>query len=121
MELEINVPRNIIINANPLIGEVFKNYISNAIKYASDGKRIVIEAELEEPTLVVSVKDSGKTIPAASRVSVFERRTQLGEGKKKGRGLGLAIVKRIASAHDGDVWVEPNTPQGNSFCLRIPL
>jgi len=54
------------------------------------------------------------------RIAVFERRTQLENGKKRGRGLGLAIVKRIATAHDGSAWVEPNAPQGNRFCLRIP-
>ena len=50
---------------------------------------------------------------------VFERNVQLAKETKHGRGLGLAIVKRIAAAHDGEVWVEPNKP-GNSFCLRIP-
>jgi len=32
----------------------------------------------------------------------------------------LAMVKRIAVAHAAEVWVEPNTPRGNSFNLRIP-
>jgi len=39
---------------------------------------------------------------------------------KQGRGLGLSIVKRIALAHHGKVWVEPNTPHGNTFCVCIP-
>jgi len=121
MECVVAKAPDLIIEANPLIREVFKNYISNAIKYARDGKRIVIESILEDQSVVVSVKDFGKTIAEADREQVFERRVQLENGKERGRGLGLAIVKRIALAHGGEVWVEPNTPHGNSFCLRIPL
>ncbi len=70
---------------------------------------------------MVRVKDFGKTIAEADRDQIFERQVQLENGKERGRGLGLAIVKRIALAHDGEVWVEPITPVGNSFCLRIPI
>ncbi|MBC8193304.1 MAG: ATP-binding protein [FCB group bacterium] len=120
MDLVIATAPVLIIKANPLIAEVFKNYISNAIKYARDGKRIVIESVIENQAVIVRVKDFGKTIAKADREQVFQRQVQLENGKERGRGLGLAIVKRIAAAHDGEVWVEPNTPKGNSFCLRIP-
>ena len=121
MELVFDKAQGVTIIANPLIREVFKNYISNAIKYARDGKRIVVETVIEDQTVVVRVKDFGKTIAETDRDLIFQRRIQLENGKESGRGLGLAIVKRIALAHDGEVWVEPNTPAGNSFCLRIPL
>jgi len=121
MDLVVDIAPDVIIDANPLIAEVFKNYISNAIKHTRDGKRIVIETAIEDQAVVVCVKDFGKTLAKADREQIFERRAQLEEGKKRGRGLGLAIAKRIAIAHGGEVWVEPNTPVGNSFCLRIPF
>lgn len=120
MSLEIDVPVDIKIIANPLIGEVFKNYISNAIKYAGDGQRIAIEAIEENGSVMVGVKDYGRTIPPEKRSYVFERGSQLAKTKKSGRGLGLAIVKRIAQAHEGDVGVEANEPTGNIFYLRLP-
>ena len=95
--------------------------MSNAIKYASAGKEIIIETMAETGALVFAVKDLGTTIPEAQRDHVFERHAQLAEGQKRGRGLGLAIVKRITMAHGGECWVEPNTPRGNSFCIRIPF
>jgi len=121
MELVVAIAPDLIIKANPLIREVFKNFISNAIKYARDGKKIVIETVIENQAVVVGVKDFGKTLAKADRDRIFERRVQLENGKERGRGLGLAIVKRIAQAHAGEAWVEPNTPMGNSFCIRIPL
>ncbi|MBC8191307.1 MAG: GHKL domain-containing protein [Candidatus Marinimicrobia bacterium] len=120
MDLRMDIPQSIIITANTLIREVFKNYISNAIKYARDGKKILIEAVVEHDSVLISVKDFANTIPEKNRINVYERGIQLSSDQKSSRGLGLAIVKRIAEAHDGEVWVEPNLPQGNSFCLLLP-
>jgi PAS domain S-box-containing protein len=119
--LEVNVPEQLVIYANPLISEVFKNYISNAIKYAEDGKRIVINADVEEDAVAVSVNDFGTAIPEFDRKRIFERNTRINSADQKGRGLGLAIVQRIAAVNDSEVWVEPNQPRGNRFCIRIPV
>ncbi len=120
MILELHVPDKIRINANPLIGEVFKNYIDNAIKYARDGQRIIVEAIKENGSVMIGVKDFGRTISPEKRSIIFERGSQLAKSKKISHGLGLAIVKRIAQAHDGDVGVEANDPTGNIFYLRLP-
>jgi len=120
MTLEMDIPSGMVINANPLISEVFKNYFSNAIKYTRNGKKIILEVVKKDKSIQICVKDFGDTIQKEDRARIFERSIQLADGKKRGRGLGLAIVKRIAAAHNGEVWVEPNKPQGNSFCLRIP-
>ncbi len=120
MTLSLNLEHELQAPVNPIISEVFVNYINNAIKYASAGKRIIIDAQDDEDSFIIRVKDFGETIPAEDRDKVFMRSFQLSRAAKQGRGLGLAIVKRIAVAHEGEVWVEPNTPEGNSFCLRIP-
>ena len=120
MELDIKVDPDLLILANHLIGEVFKNYISNAIKYASMGKRIEISADVSVQNIEVYVRDYGQPIQESDRSLIFERRVQLDGANKRGRGLGLAIVKRIAQAHEGDCWVEPVSGAGNKFCLRLP-
>ena len=63
MALEINVPDQVVVHANPLISEVFKNYINNAIKYSGSGKKIVITAEIDGDAVSVSVNDFGTAIP----------------------------------------------------------
>lgn len=121
LDLGLDLPPNCDLKANPLISEVFKNYLSNAIKYAPDSEIIQITMEVENNSVLVKVKDQGTTIPAESQKAVFQRQVQLEGELKRGRGLGLAIVKRIARAHRGEVWVEPNTPKGNCFCLKLPV
>lgn len=120
MNLELLLPEKLLVQANPIIAEVFKNYISNAIKYAGEGKKIVVEDRKEDDSIVICVKDYGSTIPEDKRQLIFRRSVQLEKGEKRGRGLGLAIVKRIAKAHKAEVRVEPNEPKGNIFCIRIP-
>ncbi|NQV36456.1 MAG: PAS domain S-box protein [Candidatus Marinimicrobia bacterium] len=119
MTLEINVPDTLLIQANTIMGEVFKNYISNATKYAKDGKKIIIDTEESDESLTINVKDFGTTIPEEHRQKVFERTYQI-DINMKGRGLGLSIVKKIAEAHQAEVGVKPNEPTGNIFYIRFP-
>ena len=116
--LDMKLKKELIIKANPIIGEVFRNYIDNAIKYAKNGKKIIIDANKESGYIVVNVKDFGKTIEKKDRENIFLRNVQL--DNTKGRGLGLAIAKRIAAAHDAEVGVKPNKPNGNIFYIKIP-
>ncbi|MCH7732445.1 MAG: PAS domain S-box protein [Candidatus Marinimicrobia bacterium] len=120
MTLKLLLPEKLLVQANPIIVEVFKNYISNAINYAQEGKKILVEDQQEDDFITICIKDFGNTIPKDKRKLIFKRSVQLEEGKKRGRGLGLAIVKRIAEAHKGKAWIDPNRPHGNIFCLKIP-
>ncbi len=119
MKIEQNIKKKIIVNANPIISEVFRNYISNAIKYASSGKKIIIDAHEKDGILTINAADTGDTIKDKDRENVFKRRVQL--GKTKGSGLGLAIVKRIADAHNAEIGVKPNKPKGNIFYIKLPV
>ena len=81
---------------------------------------LIIEALKTNNNIIIKVKDFGNTIPKGKREIIFERSVRLTKSNQHSSGLGLAIVKRIATAHDGEVWVEPNHPTGNSFCLKLP-
>jgi PAS domain S-box-containing protein len=121
MQLVLKLEPNLVVNVNAIINEVFKNYISNAIKYARDGKKIILEGKKEKDTIVINVRDFGKAIPEDKRELIFRRKVQLTKGMRMGRGLGLAIVKRIAGAHGAEVGVKPNKPKGNIFYIKIPV
>lgn len=107
--------------ANPVIEEIFTNYLSNAAKYASAGKRLLITQDHNDEMVTLSFVDFGETIPENQREAVFTRSIQLEKGKKRGRGLGLSIVKYIAESLGGSVGVKPNDPTGNIFYLTIPV
>jgi signal transduction histidine kinase len=120
LKLEVNLPKNMVIKANPIIREVFKNYISNSIKYASQGKKIILTGKKTKTLLTISVSDFGETINKKDYEVIFKRQARL-ENRTQGRGLGLAIVKKIAEAHSAEVGVKPNKPKGNTFYIKLPL
>jgi PAS domain S-box-containing protein len=120
MKLELDLPKELEIDANPIISQVPINFISNAIRYARDGKSIIVKAFFDKKSATIEVQDFGTTISKSRRTKIFERKTQLDKKKKLGRGLGLAIVKRIAEAHKAEVGVKPNKPSGNIFYIKIP-
>lgn len=121
IKLEYKSKGNLLVKANPIVSEIFKNYISNAIKYGIEGKLVLVESNIQNGSLIAKVTDFGNTIPFEKREIIFERFVRLNEEKYEGFGLGLAIVKRIADAHSGRVWVEPNHPAGNVFYFTMPL
>jgi PAS domain S-box-containing protein len=119
MRLKVDIPEALVIQSNPILVEIFKNYISNVFKYEPETKVIHICAEEDAEGLRVEVRDEGTPLPEADRERIFQRGTRLAPGKK-GSGLGLAIVKRIAEAHHARVGVRPAGSKGNAFYIIFP-
>jgi len=120
LDVENRIPESFSVNANPVLEEVFSNLITNAIKYAANGEKVIIESSEDENNLRIRVKDHGPGISDDFKEEVFERFQRRTISGVKGSGLGLAIVKRIVELHSGRVWVEDNTPQGSIFNVEIP-
>jgi signal transduction histidine kinase len=120
MTYSIMISDELTVHVNPVLSSIFRNFIQNAVKYASGGKRIEAGAEQVNGGLKVFVKDFGQTIPAEKTANIFERKVQLNDNSRQGSGLGLSISKRIADAHNAKIGVEPNYPTGNIFYVILP-
>lgn len=102
--------------------EVLINYLSNAIKYSNNNKRITIKVDSNENVLTVSVIDYGLGISAAHLPYIFNRFYRSEKTKNlEGIGLGLYLCRRLINAHDGRVWVESKEGEGSAFYFCIPL
>ncbi|MFB8792187.1 MAG: PAS domain S-box protein [Potamolinea sp.] len=76
------------------------------------------------PTVLFTVKDQGRGIPADKIESIFERFHQVDASdsrKKGGTGLGLAICRSIVQQHGGRIWVESTLGEGSSFYFTLPV
>jgi two-component system phosphate regulon sensor histidine kinase PhoR len=117
-----SVPTDMTVVADArLLGQVFQNLISNAIKFTPNGK-IIIGARHRDPDHVAEcwVHDNGAGIDPERLDKIFEKLETDRHPDKRGVGLGLAIVKQIAELHGGSVVVESRVGEGSKFILEIP-
>jgi signal transduction histidine kinase len=105
---------------NPIVEEIFANYISNAIKYSPEGTVITVNIIDVNYDWKVEVTDSGEGIPDKYKGHVFDRFKRANKTGVKGTGLGLAIVKKIADILNGEVGVE-NNPNGHGSRFWVKL
>lgn len=107
-----------------LIGQLFQNLLSNALKFIRSGTQPVINisARNESGEVVVMVQDNGVGIKASDQHKIFEIFRRLHPRTDfPGEGIGLASCKKIVETHGGRIWVTSQHGQGSAFCFSLPL
>ncbi len=101
---------------------VINNLISNAIKYAKQAGKIILDSKpLDAGLLQFEVYNDGRPLSQEEIDRLFKRFTRLTSEetrKAKGTGLGLFITKEIVEKHGGKIWVESRT-EGNAFVFTL--
>ena len=102
------------------IQQIFRNLISNAMKYRRERMKVEISGETD---LVIWVEDDGTGIPLDEQEVIFERFVRLSDKRRAsvpGLGLGLTGVKALVEAMGGDITLESREGVGTRFIIRIP-
>lgn len=120
LKVLLDAPGPCPTRANPMIADVFENFLSNAAKYGPEGGTVWVRVDDDGASWRVSVTDSGEGIPDADKQKVFLRFARLRKEGVKGTGLGLAIAHRIVVLHGGRIWVEDAPARGARFCVTLP-
>ncbi len=104
------------------IGEIFRNLVSNAIKYRNlnaSGTRIQITVETDDRQSTIYFADNGIGIEPASLQRIFEMFYRASE-QSEGSGLGLYIVKNAIDKLRGQIFVESERSKGTVFKIVLP-
>jgi light-regulated signal transduction histidine kinase (bacteriophytochrome) len=103
--------------------QVFKNLLSNSIKFIQDTETPFVEIGYQETKKEHEffVKDNGIGIDKEYHDKIFVLFQRLQEVKDvEGTGVGLTIVKKIVEDHGGKVWVKSKKGEGAVFYFTIP-
>lgn len=121
--MEMYVEQRLYVNADrKLISRVLQNYISNAVKFSMDEKRIVIRAYRNGDEIRTEVQDFGPGIASDDIPNVWTRYYTVDPygNNKYGTGLGLNIVSEIMKLHDGaNYGVDSELEKGSTFWFSL--
>jgi signal transduction histidine kinase len=81
-------------------------------------------ADTPEPSVCVSVTDSGVGIPPEEMSRVFDylyQGTNTAELARKGFGIGLHVCKNFVERHDGRLWADSRVGGGSTFSFTLPM
>ena len=101
-----------------MLSELYRNLISNAIKYNKDGGKINISVEKRADNIISKITDTGIGLEKDEIPRIFERFYMVDKGRNRNTnstGLGLAIVKHIVEDMGGTIDVMSTVGEGTTF------
>ncbi|WP_198174940.1 PAS domain-containing protein [Spirosoma arboris] len=105
-----------------MIKNILINLLSNASKYSSEEKDILLTIAVQSNQLVLSVRDWGIGIPEPDQANLFTNFFRARNvSHVSGTGLGLYIVKRSVDLLGGTITFHSELGLGTTFTVQVPL
>ena len=124
ISISIQIPNDTLLYADRnMLMTVFRNLISNAIKFTSEGKSIeIISIEMDNHHQI-EIKDQGIGMDADRISKLFDKTeytSTYGTNGEKGNGIGLLLCKDFIERNGGTLNVESEIDKGSAFIFSIP-
>lgn len=125
LNVEIDMPElGVNVRALPdAVTQVLYNLMDNAVKFVDDGGTLSVRVTPRGGSAVVTVGNTGPTIPPEELPLIFDRFHKTDKSRstdRDGAGLGLYIVKTIVLAHGEDIYVTSRDGK-TEFTFTMPL
>lgn len=110
-----------IIADKEMIRIVFRNLISNAIKFTPEKGLITLSAKRADNFIFLTVKDSGigMTSEAIQKVNARQYYSTKGTLLEKGTGFGLMLCNDLVTKNGGELLLESEPGMGSSFTVKM--
>ena len=108
-----------------MLGLVFQNLISNAIKFTHESGTVRIYTTYQlEDVVEVAVSDTGigmTVLEVEKLVNKNIHHTTSGTSEEPGSGLGMMVAQEMIGYHDSRIFVESIVGQGTTFSFVLQL
>ena len=115
---------HILFNA-AMLTSIFRNLITNAIKFSPPKSTITITGECPDAAnYAISISDEGVGIDEKKVEEKLQYCTEyatLGTQNEPGTGLGLILVKTMLDNNKGSIRAYNNKNKGATFVITLPL
>ncbi|MCX6252540.1 MAG: hybrid sensor histidine kinase/response regulator [Bacteroidetes bacterium] len=106
-----------------MISAVFRNLISNAIKFTNFGGKVSIFSNLSGGFHEFIIEDTGVGIKKEDIGKLFRIDTKIyttGTAMETGTGLGLILCREFIGKNGGEIFVESEIGKGSRFKFSLP-
>jgi signal transduction histidine kinase len=107
-----------------MLNTIFRNLISNSIKFTPEKGFIVVEIKKELKKLIVQITDSGIGMDSETVENLFKItkvKSKKGTKGEKGTGIGLILTYEFIEKHNGKISVESELGKGSKFIIEFPI
>ena len=106
-----------------MINTVFRNLLSNALKFTPSGGVIRLSEREDDDQIETSITDTGIGMKPEEIENLFRidvKFVRVGTSGEKGTGLGLVLCKELIAQNQGRLWVESEKGKGTTFRFTLP-
>jgi signal transduction histidine kinase len=107
-----------------MLKTVFRNLISNAIKYSFPGGKIQVTGSVTNDFVTIEITDNGTGMTREEQNKLFRidsNFSKKGTASENGTGLGLVLCREFVQMHGGSIRVKSTPGAGSTFTLKIPV
>ena len=125
IRIHYHIPENIsVFIDNKMVETIFRNLISNAIKFTPRQGTITLMAKKTKgKKVLVCLSDTGIGMNEEMQDNLFKpeaKINRLGTEDEPSTGLGLLLCHEFVRMHGGEFWVESKENHGSTFFFTLP-
>jgi signal transduction histidine kinase len=107
-----------------MVQQVISNFVGNAVKFCRKGDNIILNTEIIENQIIISVKDTGIGMGKAKLQNIFNpsrKSTQKGTSNESGLGLGMITAKAMLDLHQSEILITSEQGKGTEVKFALSL
>ncbi len=125
-EIHINVELSgdyVVVGNREQLIIVFRNIITNAIKFSYFSSGIDIYATHLNSNLTLHIKDYGVGIKEHDKLQLFKIRKDksIGTNNEPGTGFGLLLCRDLIERNHGSISIQSEINKGSTFSITLPV